>query len=153
MEQTLAYTIQKELLELFEEGFTNVRGIFLDKGTSFFETLEGIDHVQASKKYPGIPETIASHVDHTIFYIVVLKEYIGGTRTGKTDWAESWKTTSVDPRQWAELKTRLQSEYGKLVEFIKDIPDWGKEDYFGGTVAMLAHCAYHLGAIRQLKEF
>lgn len=153
MEQKLADTIRKELLELFEEGFTNVRGIFLDKGTSFFETLEGIDHVQASKQYPGIPETIASHVDHTIFYIVVLKEYISGKRNGKTDWAESWKTTSVDAQKWTELKSRLKTEYGNLVKFIQEISDWGKEDYFGGTVAILAHCAYHLGAIRQLKEF
>jgi hypothetical protein len=153
MENKLADTIRKELLELFEEGFTKVRGIFLDRGTSFFETLEGIDCVQASKKYAGIPETIASHVAHTIFYIVVLKEYISGARTGKTDWAESWKTTEVDAKAWGVLKNSLHSEYDKLVEFIKGIPDWEKEDYFGGVVAILAHCAYHLGAIRQLKDF
>lgn len=153
MESTLVTTIRKELLGLFEEGFTKVQGIFLDRGTSFFETLEGIDHVQASKKYPGIPETIASHVGHTIFYMVVLKEYIRGERKGKTDWAESWKTTDVDAKQWAGLKDQLRLEYGKLVEFIKEIPDWEKEDYFGGVVAILAHCSYHLGAIRQLKEF
>jgi len=153
MENKLADTIRKELLELFEEGFVKVRGIFLDRGTSFFETLEGIDHVQASKKYTGMPETIASHTAHTIFYIVVLKEYVSGKRTGKTDWAESWKTKEVDAKEWAALKDSLHLEYEKLVEFIKEIPNWEKEDYLSGVIAILAHCAYHLGAIRQLKEF
>jgi hypothetical protein len=144
--------ITAELLGLFEETFEKVHGSYLDRGTSFLETLSAIDAEEASRKRGKIPETIAAHVNHVIFYIVVLQEYITDARTGKTDWSLSWLVESVDEPGWADLVERLRSEYQKLRDFIGSVEKWDDEDFFGGIVSILAHCSYHLGALRQLIE-
>lgn len=144
--------IREELLHLLEETFESHHGIYTDKGTSFFETLQGVDHRQASRPYPGMPETIAGHVFHTRFYIVVLKEYITGARTGKTDWRQSWTVQSVTPGEWEALKTEFDTEYRNLLRFLREDFRWDEADHFGGLLAIAAHCAYHLGAVRQLIE-
>ena len=73
--------IAKEILDLVEETFEKVDGYFLDKGTSFFETLDRIGAAEASKRRAGFPETIAGHVYHVVFYIRVLREYIVDPRS------------------------------------------------------------------------
>ncbi len=145
--------IRREIRTLLEETFASHHGAYTDKGTSLLETLAGIDHVLASKRFPGLKETIAGHVYHTRFYIVVLEEYITGKRTGKTDWDDSWVIGEVNEAEWAGLRDALKDEYALLMDFIDGVETWGNEDYFGGSIAIIAHCAYHLGAIRQLKEF
>jgi hypothetical protein len=144
--------IVKEFLDLFEETFKKVHGSYLDRGTSFFETLAAIDAEKASRKRGKIPETIAAHVNHVIFYIVVLQEYITDERTGKTDWSLSWLVESADETGWSELVARLKSEYLKLRGFIESIEEWDDADRFGGILSILAHCSYHLGAVRQLID-
>jgi hypothetical protein len=142
--------ITREIISLFEETFEKVHGANLDRGTSLFETLDGLDAAAASREIPGIAETVAGHVNHAIFYIAVLEEYITDKRSGKTDWSESWQVKTVDDTQWKALKARLRQEYSGLLRFIGEIGEWDNGDYFGGTLSILAHCSYHLGAIRQL---
>jgi len=145
--------VKKQILEVLEETFERSHGIYLDKNTSLFETIDTIPYEKVGKSFHDIPETIAGHVNHVIFYIVVLKEYITGKRTGKTDWNESWKIKEVRKEEWEELKKRLREEYKNLKEFVEEIDKWENEDYLGGSIAMIAHCAFHLGIIRQLKDF
>lgn len=145
--------VKKQLLELLEETFERGHGIFLDRGTSLFETIEGIDSEKASRQIHGIPETIVAHVNHLVFYTVVLKEYISGTRTGPADWASSWKMTEVDAAGWETLKARLRAEYKSTRIFAADVDGWKNEDYLGGCIAIIAHGAFHLGIIRMLKDF
>jgi hypothetical protein len=77
---------------------------------------------------------------------------IAGARTGKTDWSLSWLVESVDETGWAELLARMKDEYRKLRGFIESAEEWGDADRFGGILSILAHCSYHLGAIRQLMD-
>jgi hypothetical protein len=142
--------ITDEILLLFEETFKKVEGFYLDKGTSLSESIQNIEYTEASKKKDRSIETIAGHIFHIIYYIRVLQEYITDERTGKTDWNESWIISSVSKEQWKELKKQLIQEYEKLLSFIKSIEEWNNGDYFGGVLSILAHCSYHLGAIRQL---
>lgn len=150
MKKDTANSLSSEMLTIFEETFTDVKGYYLDKGTSLFETLEDISHSEASEKVPGSPETIAGHIFHMAFYIKVLQEYITDERTGKTDWNESWVVTKVSEKEWFDLKSRLSEEYQNLVDFIKHKTDWDNEDYIGGILSILAHCSLHLGHTRQL---
>ena len=143
--------ITKEILELFKETFEEVTGYYLDKKTSVFETISHLSAATASEKRTGIDETIAGHINHLTFYMVVLQEYITDKRSGKTDWNESWKIEAVNDEQWALLVDNLIAEYRKLCEFIEGIEEWSNGDYLGGVISILAHCAYHLGAIRQLR--
>ena len=144
--------ITKEILDLFEETFEKVHGFYLDRNASIFETINNISSEEASKKRGEINTTIAGHIDHIKFYIIVLQEYITGKRTGKTDWNESWKTKTVNDNEWEVLKITLHQEYKKLYAFIQSIDEWKSGDYFGGIISILAHCSYHLGAIRQLIQ-
>jgi hypothetical protein len=152
MDNKTADMLRSELLAILEETFALHHGAYTDKGTSFFETLAGIDHRLASRILPELKESIAGHVFHVRFYLVVLQEYMTGVRTGKTDWGESWALSSVDEEAWADLRKALESEYKKLVDFISKRADWENADHLGGALAILAHCAYHLGAIRQMKD-
>ena len=90
--------ITKEILDLFEETFEKVHGFYLDKKTSLFETIDKITAEEASRKQDKIKETIAGHLYHIKFYIIVCQEYITDKRTGKTDWNESWKILRENPR-------------------------------------------------------
>src|SRR5690606_30675572 len=57
------------LLVNWDEAFTNVTGIFLDQGTSMFETLATISAEEASRPVGGGCATIAAQVNHTWFYL------------------------------------------------------------------------------------
>jgi hypothetical protein len=142
--------ITKEILYLFEKTFEKAHGSYLDRDASIFETINTISSKEASKKRGDTNATIAGHIDHIKFYIIVLQEYITDKRTGKTDWNESWKTKTVNDNEWELLKTTLHQEYKKLYAFLQSIDEWESGDYFGGIISILAHCSYHLGAIRQL---
>jgi len=144
--------VRKEIRTLLEETFVLHHGAYTDKGTSLSETLAGIDSGRASRVVSGHPQTIAGHVFHTTFYIRVLLEYMQDLRTGKTNWDESWVITTVDPGEWEKLKVDLLTAYRELLAFVDAVAQWENEDHFGGVLATLAHCAYHLGAIRQLQE-
>ena len=145
--------VKKQILDLLEETFEKSNGVYLDKNTSLFETIDAIPYEKVGMNFHSIPETIAGHVNHVIFYIVVLTEYITGKRKGATNWDESWKVKKVSKEEWEELKKRLKEEYKNIKEFVKDIHKWENEDYLGGSIAIIAHCAFHLGIIRQLKDF
>ncbi len=134
---------------IFKETFETSDGQYLESKTSLLETLEEISSEEASKRTCGGKETLAGHVYHTIFYIRVLKDYIAGLISDDIDWDESWIITDVSGKEWDDLKKELGKEYHSLIKYIQSINDWSNEDLFSGVLAILAHCAYHLGAVRQ----
>lgn len=143
--------IDKEIAPLLEEAFVRHHGIFTDKGTSIFETLSEISHIEASVVPPGLDETIAGHVFHLTFYIKVLRAYLQGDRS-KIDWSESWVVKAVTESAWKAEIEELRKEYESLQEFLRQNPEWDKNDNLGGLLAIVIHSVYHLGAIRQMKE-
>jgi hypothetical protein len=151
----MAETIQVEhftraLYLLLDEAFDSVHGLFLDQGTSLFETLATISSAQASIPVGGKCATLAAQVKHMAFYLDVLERNV---RTGDfkpVDWGEIWRTTSVvTPEEWQGLKSNLRLSYERIKALIRDTPAWPSEFEIGGAIAMIAHTAYHLGEIRQ----
>lgn len=63
----------KALHTLLDETFDNVQGLYLDKGTSMFETLTGISPAEASVPVSGKCATLAAQVKHVAFYFDVLE--------------------------------------------------------------------------------
>ena len=57
-QQTTTDRFQKEIHTFLEETFDKVHGIYLDKGTSFLETLEGVSkaNVKLVMTPPWTPE-------------------------------------------------------------------------------------------------
>lgn len=155
METRMSATIPVErfkeaLLECLDETFSTVRGIYLDKGTTLYETLAGVSAAEASRAISSKSATIAAQVEHIRFYLDVLNDYM---RTGvdKTNnWREIWETVrEVTPEQWEDMKRRLRESHDRVMATINSFEKWdGKYDVAGG-LSILVHTAYHLGGIRQ----
>ena len=138
-----------ELFPLLEETFESVHGIYLDKGTSLFETLETITAEEASRPVSKRCASIAGQVEHVRFYLHVLQDYMQQKEVGKVDWEASWYLKTVTPEDWEALKQRLKSTYHDLTALIKGFETWQSEYQLGGALAIVVHTAYHLGEIRQ----
>ena len=141
---------KKQLLDCLEETFSRVRGIYLDKGTSLYETLETVSAAEASRAISTNSATIAAQVEHVRFYLDVLDEYM---RTGidkKNNWREIWETVGeVTPEQWDDIKRRLHESHERVLATINAFEKWdGKYDVAAG-LSVMVHTAYHLGGIRQ----
>lgn len=138
-----------ELLPLLEEAFETHYGIFLDKNTSLFDTLETISAAEASIPVGGKCASLAAQVAHVNFYLEVLERYIVQHDTGPVDWGEIWRTVrDVTPEQWQGLKDQLMQTYRRISTMLRERQDWDA-DAVGGAMAIVVHTAYHLGEIRQ----
>jgi hypothetical protein len=137
------------LIILLDETFDNVRGLYLDKGTSMFETLATISAEEASIPVGSKCATLAAQVNHVALYLDVLEKTVRTQHFERQDWGKIWRETSaVTPDQWETLKSDLRESYNRIQTLIPDTPAWGEHE-IAGAIAMIAHTAYHLGEIRQ----
>jgi hypothetical protein len=141
---------KKALLACLDETFSSVRGIYLDKGTTLYETLDAISAEEASRAISPKSATIAAQVEHIRFYLDVLDDYM---RTGvdKTNnWREIWETISaVTPDEWEDMKRRLRASHERAMTTINSFEKWDGKYDIAGALSILVHTAYHLGGIRQ----
>lgn len=135
------------LLVNFDEAFTSVTGIFLDQGTSMFETLATITAEEASQPVGGGCANIAAQVNHTWYYLDLTNRLGRGEDVGTPDWDGSWDVGAVDDAEWQRLIDQLRAAHDEVRTFIQTFEGWN-EDFVGGAFGLLAHCAYHLGEIR-----
>ncbi|MBW4437553.1 MAG: hypothetical protein KME04_10485 [Pleurocapsa minor GSE-CHR-MK-17-07R] len=134
----------------FKEAFDGGHGMFLDKGTSLFETLEGISAELASRPVSSTCASIAAQVAHVNFYCEVLEDWMLGQQLGKVDWNHIWNTVStVTPEEWEASKATLRETYERIVGHMQGFHAWDKLPQIGGSMAIVVHTAYHLGEIRQ----
>jgi hypothetical protein len=140
----------KPLLEILEETFEANHGIYLDKGTSLFETLDTITAAEASRPVGGKCATLAAQVAHVTLYLEVLERYMLAQETGAVDWGEVWRTVKeVTPDEWATLRRQLSQTYQRIVAMAPGLQTWDNEAAIGGAMVIAVHTAYHLGEIRQ----
>jgi hypothetical protein len=144
-----AQRFASEVYDLLDETFENVHGIYLDGGTSLFETLETVSAEEASRPVSARCASIAGQVEHVRFYLEILEKYMRGEEVGKVDWQGSWYLKSVTPGEWEALKSRLRERYGSVLALVKSFEAWDGENDIGGALAIIVHTAYHLGEIRQ----
>lgn len=138
-----------QLFEILEETFEQVHGIYLDKGTSLFETLATITAVQASRPVSGKCATLAAQVAHVTFYLDVLERYLRTRESIRADWGEIWgRVKGVSPEEWSDLQTQLRQSYHHIQDLFHHIERWDG-DAISGAMAIVVHTAYHLGEIRQ----
>lgn len=138
------------LYALLDETFDNVKGIYLDGGTSMFETLATISAQEASIPVGGKCATLAAQVKHIAFYLDVLENNVRTQTYARQDWGKIWRETSaVTPDEWEAIKIGLRGSYDRIKALIRDTTEWPSEWEIGGAIAMIAHTAYHLGEIRQ----
>lgn len=144
--QDFTHSLFKLLKETFEEGGS----FFLQKGTGLLQTLDAITPEVASREpLPGAP-SIAAHCAHLDYYVRVNLNSIVG-REQEVDWPSSWRVHSVGVGEWQALKKRLRSGYDDLLTSLSSLPAW-EEESLSDSMAIVAHTAYHLGAIRQIQR-
>ena len=120
----------------------------MNKGTGLFQTLDQISAEVASARSREDASTVAAHTEHIRFYVAVHHKLMLGSRDS-IDWDESWRIKTVNLVAWNDLRQDLRRGYRTLVEHLRTLNKW-EADETGLTLAIIAHTAYHLGAIRQL---
>jgi hypothetical protein len=150
MDQLTPDRAKKEVLDFLEETFEKHHGIYIDKGTTLFDTLDSVTADEASYRASDKNASVAAHTRHVILYLQVLEVHIRGTLREKVNWREIWENDRpVSPEQWKALVAELKQAYAKIRQFLEDPTTWEREDAFGGSIAIVVHTAWHLGAVRQ----
>ena len=140
----------QEIMDILDETFEQHHGIYLDKGTSLFETLEQIDHRQASIPVGGKCASLAAQVAHVTFYLEVLERYFVANDSTRADWGAIWRTVEqVTPEEWDEYKANLKRTYRRVVAELREVAIWKSDPHLASALAITVHTAYHLGEIRQ----
>ncbi len=138
------------LRETFEGSPEGQASAYLDRGVGIFATIEKISAEIASHSIGENQASVAAHLEHARFYLIALVEFMNG-RTEKVDWNESWSVKIVNESEWNVLKENVKRDYKKTMESFQAIENWN-DDNIGEAIAILAHTAYHLGAIRQILK-
>jgi hypothetical protein len=146
--QQFAAAIAYLLRETFEGSPEGQPSAYLDRGIGFFSTLDGVSAEEASKDHRET--TIAAQTEHAKFYLDRLCEFISG-RTERVNWEDSWLIETVNDAEWDALRQTVRRSYENLLRCLASVDDW-TEDKTGMAVGMVAHTAYHLGAIRQIAK-
>jgi hypothetical protein len=142
--KSIAYLLH----ETFEGSPDGQGSAYLDRGIGIFATLDALSAEQVSREVNAT--TIAAQTEHAKFYLDRLCEFIGG-RTEKVNWDDSWLIEDVTEEEWAALRLTVRRSYENTLRCFAETTDWS-EDNVGMAMGMLAHTAYHLGAIRQIAK-
>jgi hypothetical protein len=149
-------TFRKVLLELFSEAYSGPNHAytwFIDNApkSGLLGTLEDITSEEASRTFVENGSTIAAHTEHLRWSLALSNAYMRGEQP-KSPWSESWLVKIVNADEWNMLRTNLRSEYEILRQGIERQQDFSDEQILTGAFAFVAHAAYHLGSIRQMKK-
>ena len=117
------------------------------------KSLDRLSAADASRLSPEGGASIAAHVDHVCYGFEVLNRWLGGDEDAfaKADYSQSWKRTLVSDAAWAQLLARLAAEVRQWTEVLPHV-DATQQLHVTGSIAIITHLAYHLGAIRQINR-
>ncbi len=138
------------LRETFEGSPEGQGSAYLDRGVGVFATIEKMSAETASRSIGENQASIAAHLEHARFYLIALVEFMNG-RTEKVDWDKSWLIKTVNESEWNFLKENVKRDYKKTAEAFQTVENWN-DDNIGEAIAIVAHTAYHLGAVRQILK-
>lgn len=147
-DQQFTASVAYLLRETFEGSPEGQPSAYLDRGVGLFVTLENLSADAASNEFHGT--TIAAQTEHAKFYLDRLCEFING-RTERVNWDDSWLIETVNDAEWDALRESVRHAYENTLRCVASVEDWN-EQRVGMAVGMVAHTAYHLGAIRQIVK-
>ena len=123
-------------------------GYFLDTGQSgLMGTINALDARTACAARTRDDPSIAAHCGHILYLFRFYAAFERG-ETPAADWPGSWKTPDLDDAGWDTLRHELQTEYETLVDWLQKREAW-PDQALGASMMLLAHCAYHVGEIKQ----
>ena len=130
------------------EGSPETGSAYLDKGVGVLNSLDQLSAAEVSREFGST--TIAAHSEHAKFYLDRLCEFIEG-RTEAVNWEQSWLIEEVNETEWNALRDVVRKAYENVLRCYAKVESWN-QDNIGDAVAIIAHTAYHLGAIRQMAK-
>jgi enamine deaminase RidA (YjgF/YER057c/UK114 family) len=136
------------LRETFEGSPEGQPSAYLDRGVGFFNTIDDLTAEQVSREYGQT--TIAAQTEHAKFYLDRLCEFIGG-RTERVNWEDSWLIDTVTDDEWNALRSAVKKAYESALKCLAGTQSWDATKA-GMAIGLVAHTAYHLGAIRQIAK-
>ena len=146
---TIEQDFVTNLLQFMGETFENPIGIYLDKNTSLFQTLETVSAEEASIPVGGKCASLAAQVAHVTFYIESFERFALQGDNSPRDWGYIWRTVEkVTPEEWESYKSKLREAYQRMDKLFHENALWN-EDTIGGALSIVVQTAYHLGEIRQ----
>lgn len=116
-------------------------------------SLDALSAAAASRPAAPGAASIAAHVDHVCYGLDLMNRWSGGEANpwSGADWTASWRRTAVTDHEWAALRARLR-EATRRWRIALETPRSLSALELNGTIASIAHLAYHLGAIRQIDR-
>lgn len=121
------------------------RGAFLDPGEhGLIGMLRTLTAGEASTPVAGA--SVATHALHVAFSLDAFGGWIAGVRDVEYDWSQSWAKSEVTSEEWLALLDRLERQRTELEETIRTHASTDLEASWG-AMGVLAHTAYHLGAV------
>lgn len=123
-------------------------GYFLDSGQAgLLGAIAPLSAATASASRGADDSSIAAHCGHVLFLLRFFAAFERG-ETPEADWPGSWQTREVDQVAWIQLQSDLRAAYDEVVSRMRARAEW-PEPAIGACMLLLAHCAYHVGEIRQ----
>jgi hypothetical protein len=115
-------------------------------------SLEKLSATDASRSVND-GATIAAHAQHVRYGLSLMNQWAreGGNPFANAKWDEAWTTTSVDTKEWDEIRSGLGREARTWLDVLKAPRDVAPIE-LTGMIASIPHLAYHLGAIRQIGK-
>jgi hypothetical protein len=142
--ESVAYLLR----ETFEGSPEGQPSAYLDRGIGIFATLEKLSAAEVSVDF--FETTIAAQTEHAKFYLDRLCEFVHG-RTENVNWDQSWLIETVNDAEWDALRLTVRRTYENALRCLADVAEWNGQQV-GMAIGMVAHTAYHLGAIRQIAK-
>ncbi len=136
------------IIEILDETFDTHHGLYLDRGTSLFETLATVTAAEASIPVSASCASIAAQVNHVTYYLDVLNGDLSGNEPASVDWTQAWTIGPVNDEEWTTLIGHLRAAANETTALLESTQEWS-EDAAYGAVSIAVHTAYHLGEIRQ----
>ena len=144
--------LRRNLAFLLEETFASPArpggNAYLDRQSGWEPTLASLSARGGVTACADPAERrIAGHVEHARLYLEALLRFADG-RPEKVDWDATWGVREVTPVAWEALKASFEETSARVVRAFEDRDTWD-DHAIGAAMAVLAHSAYHLGAVRQ----
>lgn len=137
---------------LLTETFDGARGdqsLYLDSGpdSGFAGLMANLSAAQASAA-PNGRRSIVSHAAHTRVHVDAVEARLRG-QADRVDWDASWLPATVNDAQWSQFRDDFRKSVMRLRSTVERHANWDERS-FAMIMAVIAHAAYHFGAMRQI---
>jgi hypothetical protein len=140
-----------ELLDELVMGKTKEFTWVIDRepGQGITGTIEQLSAEDASFAITEGGSTVAAHTEHVRWSLQLALAFFKGENP-TPNWEESWRIKKVDDKQWKKLQKDVKDIYTAIRAAVEKRDDWSDPRFATGTLAILPHLSYHLGAMRQM---